>query len=84
LKFTKTIDNTDILIAQFRKQMKEPKGINSTVEKLYKLYDPQEVRSVFRNEFIDTSKLIGFDFDDEEFEAIFETFATHGMKKESG
>lgn len=73
LKFNKTTDKTDILLASFRKQMKSQ---NLTIDKLYKHYDPQEIRFVFRNEFIDTSKLIGFEFDDDQFNQIFTAFAS--------
>lgn len=73
LKFNKTTDKTDILIAAFRKQMKV---MNLTVDRLYKQYDPQEVRFVFRNEFIDTSKLTGFEFDDDQYNQLFNAFAS--------
>lgn len=52
MKFNKTTDRTDILIAKFRQQMKR---LSLTVEKLYKVYDPKDLRYVFKNDFIDTS-----------------------------
>jgi len=59
------------LIGKFRQQMKR---LNTTVEKLYKAYDPKDVRFVFKTDFIDTSMLLGFEFNDEELQKIFEVF----------
>ena len=80
MKFNKTTDRTDILIAKFRQQMKR---LNLTVEKLYKVYDPKDLRYVFKNDFIDTSLLMGLEFAEDELLKIFETFCKQGEKEDS-
>lgn len=59
VKFVKSTDSSDILIAKFRQQLKQ---LNITIEKLYKAYDPKDLKFVFKNDFIDTSMLLGFEF----------------------
>lgn len=59
------------------------KRLNYTVEKLYKAYDPKDVRYVFKNDFIDTSMLLGIEFAEEELVKIFETFCRQGEKDQS-
>lgn len=48
------------------------KRLNLSVEKLYKQYDPQDHRFVFKNDFIEVSNILGFEFSEEEFLKIFE------------
>lgn len=59
VKFIKSTDSSDILIAKFRQQLKQQ---NITIEKLYKAYDPKDLKFVFKNDFIDTSLLLGLEF----------------------
>ena len=80
VKFSRTTDSSDILIAKYRQQMKR---LNLTVDKLYKTYDPKDVRFVFKHDFVDTSLLLGFEFADEELVKIFEHFCKQGDKEES-
>jgi hypothetical protein len=56
------------------------KRLNLTVEKLYKAYDPKDLRYVFKNDFIETSMLLGLEFSEEELIKIFEGFCAHGEK----
>jgi len=49
-----------------------------TVEKAYKAYDPKDVRFVFKNDFIDTSLALGFEFSQDELFKIFEIFCKQG------
>ena len=53
-----------------------------TVEKAYKAYDPKDVRFVFKNDFIDTSLVLGFEFSQDELMKIFETFCSQGTNVE--
>lgn len=80
IKFNKSTDRADIILAKFRQQMKK---LNLTVEKLYKAYDPKDLGSVFKNDFIDTSMLIGLEFSEDELMKVFETFCKHGEKAEA-
>jgi hypothetical protein len=80
IKFNKSTDRADILIAKFRQQLKR---LNYTVEKLYKAYDPKDLRFVFKNDFIDTSMLLGIEFSEDELQRIFETFCKQGEKDQS-
>jgi Ca2+-binding EF-hand superfamily protein len=80
VKFSKTTDSSDILIGKYRQQMKR---LNLTVDKLFKTYDPKDVRFVFKHDFVDTSLLLGFEFSDEELVKIFEHFCKQGDKEES-
>jgi hypothetical protein len=57
------------------------KRLNYSVEKLYKAYDPKDLRYVFKNDFIDTSMLLGLEFSEDELVKIFETFCRHGEKE---
>lgn len=77
IKHNRSTDKADILVAKFRQQLKR---LNYTVEKLYKAYDPKDVRFVFKNDFIDTSMLLGIEFSEEELIKIFETFCRQGEK----
>lgn len=77
IKFNKSTDRADILVAKFRQQLKR---LNYTVEKLYKAYDPKDLRFVFKNDFIDTSMLLGIEFSEDELLKIFETFCKQGEK----
>lgn len=76
-KINKTTDKADILINKFRTQMKK---LNLGVDKLYKAYDPKDMRFVMRNDFIETSRLLGFEFDEEELTKIFEVFCQAGKE----
>lgn len=49
-KISKTTDKADILLNKFRNQMKK---LNLGIEKLYKQYDPKDMRFVMRNDFIE-------------------------------
>jgi hypothetical protein len=57
------------------------KRLNYSVEKLYKAYDPKDLRYVFKNDFIDTSMLLGLEFSEDELVKIFETFCKFGEKE---
>ena len=59
------------------------KKLNLTVEKLYKAYDPKDIGSVFKNDFIDTSMLIGLESSEDELIKVFETFCKHGEKADA-
>jgi len=56
------------------------KRLNLSVEKLYKAYDPKDLRYVFKNDFVDTSMLLGLEFSEDELVKIFENFCKHGEK----
>lgn len=79
LKFDKTVDKADILTAKFRSQMKK---LNYTADKLYKAYDPKELRYVYKHDFIDTSMLLQFQFSDDEFLRLFEIFCCSGLPQD--
>ena len=53
-----------------------------TVEKAFKAYDPKDVRFVFKNDFIDTSLALGFEFSQDELLKIFENFCKQGTTAE--
>ena len=80
IKFNKTTDRADVIITKFRQQMKR---LNLSVEKLYKVYDPKDLRYVFKNDFVDTSMLLGLEFSEDELTKIFEVFCKHGDKDTS-
>ena len=50
------------------------KRLGFTVDKLYKWYDENDLHYVFKNDFIDISYYLGFEFSEDEFTKIFETF----------
>ncbi len=44
-------------MAKYRQQMKR---LNLNIDKCYRMYDEQDVRYVFKNDFVDISLAIGF------------------------
>ena len=76
IKFSQSSDRAEILIAKYRQQLKR---LNLSIEKAYKAYDPKEVRFVFKNDFIDTSLSLGFEFSEDELYKIFEVFCKQGV-----
>ena len=76
-KFQKSIDNTNNLVSKFRQQLKK-KGLS--VEKLYKIYDPEDHKFVFRHDFISESLMIELEFTEEELSKIFDFICQVGTK----
>lgn len=69
IKFEKSTDNRNTLINKYRSQLQR---LNLNVEKAYRMYDDQDVRFVFKNDFIDISNAHRLEFTHEELEKIFE------------
>jgi len=64
-------------MAKYRQQMKR---LNLNIDKCYRMYDEQDVRYVFKNDFVDISLAIGFDFSFEELINIFNIICEQGSK----
>ena len=77
LKFQKSVDNTNNLINKFRQQLKR-KAL--AVEKLYKIYDPEDHKFVFKHDFVNESLMLGLEFTEEELVKIFEYICQVGSK----
>ena len=59
IKLEKSTDKLATLMSKYRQQLKK---LNMTPEKAYKMYDEQDLRFVFKNDFVDISMAHGFDF----------------------
>jgi len=62
-------------MSKFRQQLKK---MNLTPEKAYRYYDEQDLRFVFKNDFIDISMALGFDFTEEELIKVFQMICKQG------
>jgi len=51
------------------------------VDKAYKAYDPEDIRYVFRHDFIDTSMALQLEFSEEELSKIFYIICGEEEKK---
>ena len=69
IKFEKSTDRSNTLMAKYRQQLKK---LGKTPDNALKIYDDRGVRFVFKNDFIDTSLSLGFEFSQEELLKIFE------------
>ena len=54
--------------------------MNLTPEKAYKIYDEQDIRFVFKHDFIEISYELGMDFEEEELIKIFQIICQHGTQ----
>lgn len=75
IKLEKSTDKQDTLMSKFRQQLKK---MNLTPEKAYRYYDEQDLRFVFKNDFIDISMALGFDFTEEELIKVFQMICKQG------
>lgn len=78
IKFEKSTDNRNTLINKYRSQLQR---LNLNVDKAYRLYDDQDVRFVFKNDFIDVSFAMKLEFTHDELEKIFEIICEPTVKK---
>jgi Ca2+-binding EF-hand superfamily protein len=78
IKFEKSTDRSNTLMAKYRQQLKK---IGKTPDAALKIYDDRGVRFVFKNDFIDTSLSLGFEFSQEELLKIFEIICEQGTKQ---
>lgn len=65
-------------MSKYRQQIKK---INKTVDNLYNEYDPDDLRSVFKHDFINTSRVLDFDFSEEELAKIFQIICKQGTEQ---
>ena len=65
-------------MAKYRQQLKK---LGKTPDTALKIYDDRGVRFVFKNDFIDTSLSLGFEFSQEELLKIFEIICEQGTKQ---
>lgn len=56
-------------MSKFRQIIKK---MGYTPEKAYKVYDENDLRFVFKNDFVDISMALGIDFSEEELIKIFQ------------
>lgn len=75
IKLEKSTDKQDTLMTKFRQQIKK---MNMTPEKAYKYYDEQDLRFVFKHDFIVISMAMGMDFEEDELTKIFEVICKQG------
>ena len=52
-----------------------------TPERAYKHYDEQDLRFVFKNDFVDISMALQFDFSQDELVKIFQIICSTGTQK---
>jgi len=76
-KFQMSLDNTNNLVNKFRQQLKK---LNISVEKAYKLYDPEDNKFVFKHDFTHECVMMGLEFSEEELGKIFEFICQVGTK----
>lgn len=77
VKLEKSTDKQDTLMSKYRQQLKR---MNLTPEKAYKFYDEEDLRFVFKNDFVVISNCLEFDFTDEELEKIFTLICNQGTE----
>ena len=69
VRLEKSTDKQDTLMSKYRQQIK---SLNLTPEKAYKYYDEQDLRFVFKNDFIVISMALNLDFTEDELIKIFQ------------
>ena len=78
VKLEKSTDKQDTLMSKYRQQIKKA---NKTVDALYLDYDPDDLRSVFKHDFINTSRVLDFDFNEDELAKIFQIICKQGTEQ---
>jgi Ca2+-binding EF-hand superfamily protein len=63
------VDHSDTLLSKFRSQLKKMK---ISVEKAYKTFDPNNLGSVQKKDFIEHCFGMGFNFSEDELIKLFE------------
>lgn len=76
-KFQQSLDNANNLLNKFRQQLKK---MNVSVEKAYKLFDPDDNKFVFKHDFVHECVMMGLEFSEEELNKIFEFICQIGSK----
>ncbi len=76
-KYAMQVDNTNNLVNKFRQQLKKK---NISVEKAYKMYDPDDNKFVFKHDFTHECVMMGLEFSEEELSKIFEYICQVGTK----
>ena len=77
IKLEKSTDKQDTLMSKYRQQLKK---MGLTPEKAYKYYDEEDLRFVFKNDFVVISNCLEFDFTDEELVKIFTLICNQGTE----
>ena len=78
LKLQSGPEHGDTLLSKFRAQLKRNR---ISVEKAYKIFDPQGFGSVQKKDFVHDCKRMGLQFSDEELVRLFDCICEQGTKK---
>ncbi len=76
-KFQACLDNANNLMNKFRMQLKKK---NISVEKAYKMFDPDDNKFVFKHDFVHECVMMGLEFSEEELTKIFEHLCQVGTQ----